>query len=116
MKLGESWKVDLTSSNTYGSSLLNAKRSCLILDNCFGIRVGVKGGDAYSITYPIQLSVGGDWNIYKKEELWGILVIKNVEKMNIVKDSLFIVKINRIEIPFPDKSFQYLSYICYRLS
>ena len=72
LRLEGNW-TDRSSSFLFHSSLVDAKRSCLMNGNCFGIKVSVYGV-VYSIEFPAVLKFGGNWNIHQKETSLGILI------------------------------------------
>ena len=72
LQLEGDWTAD-SSSRTSHSSLLNAKRSCLMNGNCFGITVSDFTGSVHLIEFPGLMKLGGPVVIHQKETSLGIL-------------------------------------------
>ena len=100
LQLEGNWTAD-TSSRTHHSSLLNAKRSCLMNGNCFGIQV--IRSIPFSMEFPIWMKLEGSWYIHQKAIWLGNLIYYICWKDYIITLVLFFI------ITFDD--WTYLTYI-----
>ena len=65
------WNVG--SSGTSHSSLVDAKRYCLKLGNCFGISVD-PNGNVFAGTFPVYMRTGGKFRILLRKTSFGIYI------------------------------------------
>ena len=73
-------------SNKKHPSVMDGKRWCSRVGNCFGVGVHSFSG-AVSFTFPMKLKKGefGDWFIYKKESILGIACLYFKTILNLYK-------------------------------